>query len=119
MQRILGVDLVARNVLHHTWVATTHHDTAVFGRDEVFGYRHAPRVIMMRLHDHCATVRIEQEVSRKRQITFALKKRLGPIVEENVADNLIAIPLAGPVQRKMPHEEIGPGCVTDRSIAML
>jgi hypothetical protein len=60
LQGIPGVDVVANNVLHHAGVATAHHDAALFGRNEVFGDRHAPRAIMMRLHDYCATVRIEQ-----------------------------------------------------------
>src|SRR5437868_4892826 len=72
---------------------------------------------MMWLHDHRAAVGIEQEVSRKRQVAFALEKRLGPIVEEYVADNFIAIPVSVAMQREMPYQEIRPSRVSNGCVA--
>ena len=72
----------------------------------------SPAPIVVRPEIYRIPVWIDQQIVVKRNVSFALKERLGGVVIEDVRMDQVRIPGAGASDRKMTHEEARPGVRT-------
>jgi len=118
-QRRRCEDRVAERALRVTGRAPGDPDAAALREDRVAEDVDRLRHVVVRLDVHRIATVVDQQVRIERDVAFALEQRLGGVLVEEVAVDLVAIVAAVAADGEMPDQQVGPGHAAGGAVARL